>query len=74
LSFKSWLALVRRKWTRGAADSAVAAAQRGGNGGLLILRRFACEQRVRVAGKAANQSATLGSTATKTPPERGVSG
>jgi len=30
-------------------------ARRGRNGGLLTLRRFACEQRVRVAGKAAHR-------------------
>src|SRR6516162_2096034 len=37
ITFMSWLRLVRRKWTRAAADSAVAAARRGRNGGLLTL-------------------------------------
>jgi hypothetical protein len=37
IKFMSWLPLVRRKWTRAAADSAVAAARRGRNGGLLTL-------------------------------------
>src|SRR5262245_10324268 len=55
ITFMSWLRPVRRKWTRAAADSAVAAARCGRNGGLLTLRRFACEQRVRVAGKAAHR-------------------
>src|SRR5215467_3325677 len=54
-TFMSRLRLVRRKWTRAAADSAVASARRGRNGGLLTLRRFACEQRVRVAGEAADR-------------------
>jgi len=34
----SWLRPVRQKWKRAAADSAVAAAQRGRNGGLLTFR------------------------------------
>src|SRR6516164_3588189 len=38
ITFMSWLRLVRRKWTRAAADSAVAAARRGRNGGLLTYR------------------------------------
>src|SRR6516225_11029459 len=38
LRFMSWLRPVRRKWTRAAADSAVASARRGRNGGLLTLR------------------------------------
>ena len=37
-TFRSRLRLVRRKWTRAAADSAVASARRGRNGGLLTLR------------------------------------
>src|SRR5215831_19375741 len=37
LRFMSWLRPVRRKWTRAAADSAVAAARCGRNGGLLTL-------------------------------------
>src|SRR5262249_26812824 len=55
-TFMSWLRPVRRKWTRAAAVSAVAPARRGRNGGLLTLRRFACEQRVGVAGKAADRA------------------
>src|SRR6516165_5386331 len=35
-TFMSRLRLVRRKWTRAAADSAVAAARRGRNGGFII--------------------------------------
>jgi hypothetical protein len=38
LRFMSWLRPVRQKWKRAAADSAVAAAQRGRNGGLLTFR------------------------------------
>src|SRR5262245_2414105 len=56
LRFMSWLRPVRRKWTPAAADSAVATARRGRNGGLLTLRRFACDERVRVAGKAAHRA------------------
>src|SRR5437660_1172682 len=56
ITFMSWLRPVRRKCKRAAAVSAVAAARRGRNGGLLTLRRFACEQRVRVAGKAADRA------------------
>src|SRR5262249_36186621 len=55
MRFMSWLRPVRRKWTRAAADSAVTPARCGQNGGLLTLRRFACEQRVRVTGKAADR-------------------
>src|SRR5262245_30801315 len=40
LRFRSWLRPVRRKWTPAAADSAVEAAQRGRNGGLLTLALF----------------------------------
>src|SRR5215472_11250148 len=54
-TFMSRLRPVRRKWTRAAAVSAVAPTRRGRNGGLLTLRRFACEQRVGVAGKAADR-------------------
>src|SRR5499427_9703272 len=56
IGFMSWLRLVWRKCERGAAVSAVAAARRGRNGGLLTLRRFACEQRIRIAGKAADRA------------------
>src|SRR6516164_9003557 len=54
-TFMSRLRLVRRKWTRAAADSAVAAGRCDRNGSLLTLPRFACEQRVRVAGEAADR-------------------
>src|SRR5262249_60424862 len=40
LRFRSWLRPVRRKWTPAAADSAVAAAQRGRNGGFFNLGPF----------------------------------
>src|SRR5215510_5180641 len=40
LRFRSWLRPVRRKWPPAAADSAVAAAERGRNGGLLTLVLF----------------------------------
>src|SRR5262249_56343138 len=54
LKFMLWLRPVRRKWTPAAADSAVATAQRGRNGGLLTLRRIACDERVLGAGKSAD--------------------
>src|SRR5262249_21714956 len=57
LRFMSWLRPVRRKWTPAAADSAVATARRGRNGGLFNLRRVACGERVRVAGKTAHRGA-----------------
>src|SRR5215471_13584324 len=57
ITFMSRLRLVRRKWTRAAADSAVAAARRGRNGGLLTLRAVSVKRQRAINSAHSRESA-----------------